>query len=42
VAENYGWPKTPYASLFTALLVPGKKYPETGIRFLYGKTPAII
>jgi len=24
------------------VLVPGKKYPETGIRFLYDKPPAII
>jgi len=25
-----------------SILVPGKKYPETGIRFLYDKPPAII
>ena len=32
----------PYLRYSDILLVPGKKYSETGIRFLYGKTPAII
>jgi len=24
------------------ILVPGKNYPETGIKNIYGKTPAIV
>jgi len=26
----------------STVLVPGKNYPETGIKNIYGKTPAIV
>jgi len=26
----------------SCVLVPGKNYPETGIKNIYGKTPAIV